>query len=258
MKKSALIVFFLFFANLHALYLGNPYSPASIPEGFFIAEDAFMTVKAGYQVDFVYDRRLKSYAGANARVDQFQAQLSQGVLTFDMLERIEIYGSVGSIEAIFSHRPKPGQFRREYQTNYKVTWGVGGRIIIYEWTNGCISLEGGFQWGNPHIKWDALNGSAFTTDAVMRYREWQTGIGVSYQVDIFIPYAAFKFSDVNAKVVSLRPDLELKRSHFKMRNRDHFGLVFGCTLSPGKYFDVTIESRVIDEQAITLAGNIQF
>lgn len=258
MKKHALFLFLFCLTNLHALYLGNPDSPNAVDKGFFIAEDAFIGIKVGYQVDFVYDRRLKSYAGAHARVDQFDAQLNQGVLTINFVDRIEAYGSVGSMEATFSHRPKPGRYRREYQTNYKVTWGVGGRVIIYEWERACIGLEGGFQWANPHIKWDALNGYAFTTDAVVRYREWQVGLGASYQIDMFIPYAAIKFSEVNARLGSLRHDLDLNTSHFKMTNRDHFGLVLGCTLTPGKVLDVTIESRMIDEQAITFAGNLKF
>ncbi len=253
-----LLSLLLSFNPLHALYLGNPASPNAITKGFWICKDAFMGVKAGYQVDYVFDRGLKSYAGARARVDQFQAQLNQGVVTFDFVERVELYASVGAMETTFSHRPKSGHARREYQTNDKWTWGAGGRAIIYEWKECCLTIEGGFQWAYPHIKWDALNGTSFTTDAKMLYREWQVGLGVSREIDMFIPYAAIKFSDVDARVSSLRPNLQLNTSHFRMTNRNHFGLVLGCTLTPGKYFDLTVESRMIDEEAITLAGNVKF
>jgi major outer membrane protein len=259
MKKifSTLLLIVLF-ANAHALYLGNPDSPDAVPEGFFIPEDAFIGVKAGYQVDYVFDKGLKSYAGASARVDQFQAMLNQGVITFDLVERIEVYGSVGAMEASFSHRPGPEHYRREYQTNDKLTWGVGGRILIYQWREISLGLAGGFQWANPDIKWDSLNGEAFTTGAKMLYREWQVGLGISRTVDMFIPYGAIKYSNVSARVVSLRSNLDLDTSHFRMTNRDHFGIVLGCTLTPGRYFDVTVESRMIDEQALTLAGNLRF
>lgn len=258
--KKILFALIAIFPNvsIFALYLGNPASPDAVEEGLFLPEDAFMTFKVGYQVDFIFDKRLKSYAGAHARVDSFDGQLNQGVITLNCLERIEGYASVGAIEATFSHRPKPSHSRREYQTNYRVTWGVGGRVIVYEWDDSYIGLEGGYQWAFPHIKWDALNGTSFTTDATMRYREWQIGLGLSHRFDIFIPYAAVKYSNVQAKVSSLRSDLELSHSHFKMRNRDHFGLVLGCTLTNCKYFDLNIESRMIDEQAISLAGNVEF
>jgi hypothetical protein len=241
-----------------ALYLGNPASPSDIDEGFYIDQDAFIGLKVGYQVDFVFDRGLKSYAGARSRVDQFQAQYNQGVATFNFIDRIEAYVSAGAFEATFSHRPKPAHSRREYQTNDKLTWGAGGRAIIYEWKECCLSLEGGYQWAYPRIKWDAFNGTSFTTDAKMLYKEWQVGLGVSRQIEMFIPYAALKYSMVHARVSSLRSNLQLKTSHFKMTNRDHFGLVLGCTLTPGKYFDITVESRMIDEEALTLAGNMKF
>ncbi len=240
-----------------ALYLGNPMSPNIIEKGLFLPDDSFFDLSFGYQLDFLLDKRLKSYAGAGARVDNFYGQMNQGVFTFSCMDRVEAYASVGALESTFSHRPKPGHFMREYQTNYRLTWGVGGRLIAYQWGDSCIGLEGGFQWANPHIKWDALNGAAFTTGATMRYREWQVGLGFSHRIEIFIPYIAVKYSNVKIKVFSLRSDLELDHSHFRMRNRDHFGLVLGCTLAACKYFDVNVESRLIDEQAITLAGNIK-
>lgn len=258
LQKAILPLLFLATSSLHALYLGNPASPDAIAEGFYIAQDAVIGVKAGYQVDYVFDRELKSYAGARARVDQFQAQLNQGVLTFSFIERIEVYASAGAMEATFSHRPKSGHARREYQTNDKLTWGVGARAIIYEWKDCCLSIEGGYQFAYPRIKWDALNGTSFTTDAKMLYREWQTGLGISRKIDMFIPYGAVKYSAVHAQVTSVRSNMELGTSHFKMTNRNHFGLVLGCTLTPGKYFDITVESRMIDEEALTLAGNFKF
>jgi hypothetical protein len=259
MHKALLLITFIFWGmNGFALYLGNPASPDMVEKGLFIAEDAFLDFKIGYQVDFIFDKRLKSYAGARSRVDTFEGQLTQGVFTVNCVDRIEGYASVGSMESCFSHRPRPQHFIREYQTNYRVTWGVGGRILVYEWGNSFLGIEGGYQWAYPHIKWDALNGTSFTTDATMRYREWQIGVGFAHRIEMLIPYLAVKYSNVQAKLSSLRHNLALSHSHFKMRNRDHFGLVLGCTLTTGKWFDANIESRMIDEQAVSLAGNLKF
>lgn len=245
-------------AQACALYLGNPAAPEIIEEGFFIPEDTFLKVKVGYQLDVTFDRRLKSYAGADARVDQYEMIMNQGVVTLNAVDRVEGYASVGAVKSTFSHRPQPNHARREYQTNERVTWGVGGRIILFEWGNSFIGIAGGYQWAFPHIKWDALDGAAFTTSATMKYREWQVGLGIAHQVDFLVPYAAVKYSNVQAKLSSLRSNLELNHSHFKMRNRSHYGLVLGCTLTTGKIFDFTIESRMIDEQAISFAGNAKF
>lgn len=259
MKHSLFIFAFLLSClKLSALYMGNPDEPEIIQTAIFTPEDAIVKFKLGYQGDFVFDRRLKAYDGVQGRIDTCSFHTDQGVLTLTFLDRIDVYGSVGAIETEFSHRPKIDHNRREYQSNYSTTWGVGGRLVLFTWDNTTLGMQGGFQWANPHIKWDALNGTAFTTDAVMRYREWQIAAGVSHQIDLFIPYLGIQYSNVHALLSQLRPDLELGRSHFRMRNRDYFGLVVGCTLSPGKWIDLTIEVRMIDEQALSLAGNAKF
>jgi hypothetical protein len=191
-------------------------------------------------------------------MDQFQSQWNQGVITCSIADRVDFYGSAGSMQAFFSHRPPSGGAQREYQTGYKTTWGFGARAIVYEWGDCSIGMEGGYQWAKPHLRWNSLSGTSFTTSASLHYQEWQVGIGISRQVEMFIPYGAFKYSNVHAKVVPLRSDLELGSNSFQMTNRDHFGLVFGCTFTTGKFFDLTVESRFLDEQAITLAGDLRF
>lgn len=259
MKKWICGLFFLLVTTtLQALYIGNPYQPGSVTRGLFLSEEAVLGLKIGYQADYVIDRRLKSYGKVHARMDEFQSQWNQGVLTCSLAERVELYGSLGSMQATFSHRPKPEHSRREYQSSYKFTWGFGARAIIYEWKECALGIEGGYQWAKPPIKWDSLNGKSFTTSADLHYQEWQVGLGISRQIEFLIPYGVIKYSTVSGKVAPLRPDLELEASSFSMTNRDHFGLALGCTFTTGKFFDLTIESRFIDEQALSLAGNLRF
>ncbi len=241
-----------------ALYMGNPAEPEIIEKGMFIPQDAVISVKIGYQGDFIFDRRLRAYDGVQGRMDRFNVHSDQGVLTLSFFDRLDIYGSVGALETNFSHRPKPGHQRREYESGSQMTWGVGGRAILFKWGNTDVGMQGGFQWANPHIKWDALNGESFTTDAVLRYREWQIGVAASHQIDLFTPYLGVKYSHVFGLLSQLRSNLELPKRSFKLRNRDYFGLVLGVTLSPKRWIDLTCEVRMIDEQAITIDGNLKF
>jgi hypothetical protein len=256
--KKWILFFLLTIANLQALYVGNPYQPGAVEKGMFICDDAVVGLKVGYQADFVLDRRLKSYGGVSSRIDDFQSQWNQGVITLSLAERVDFYGSLGAMQASFSHRPGPDHYRREYDTSYKFTWGFGARAIVYEWKHCSIGVEGSYQWAKPPIKWDALNGTSFTTSADLHYQEWQVGLGISRQIQFLIPYGVFKYSNVHAKATPLRSDLDLPVTSLKMTNRDHFGLALGCTFTTGKDFDLTVESRFIDEQAVSLAGNLRF
>lgn len=86
-----------------ALYLGNPAGPGVIEKGLFFPEEALFRFQVGYECDYVFDRKLKSSGCARGRVDQFQ--MNQGIVTATLADRCSVYGSVGAMQAFFSHKP---------------------------------------------------------------------------------------------------------------------------------------------------------
>ena len=244
-------------SSLYALYNGNPSAPNIIDEGIFSCEDQLIVFKAGYQGDIVFDRKLRARKGASGRMDRCEMGMNQGVITLNLLDRFEVYGSVGAMSAFLTHRPHVDFQRREYQTGDQLTWGTGARVVIVPFKNIDLGVEGGYQSAGPDVKWNAKDGVAYRTRAHFNYHEWQVGVGLSYHVDFLIPYFAVKYSNAQAKLSRIRPDI-LPNSSFKMNSREHFGLALGCTLSNAKIFDLTAEVRLFDEQAITLAGNLKF
>jgi hypothetical protein len=84
-------------------------------------------------------------------------------------------------------------------------------------------------------------------------------MGLAYKIDIFIPYVGVKYLDAKARVkdasIAIAAD---SHNWMKMRNRDPVGVYAGCTLSNSKYFMLTIEARFIDEEAISVVGEMKF
>lgn len=112
--------------SVEALYLGNPAGPGLVDKGLFASEESLVLFQAGYQFDYVFDRKLKSAGCARARVDQFQFQMNQGIITASLADRVSVYGSVGAMQSFFSHRLSSDGMRREYETGDNTTWGGGG------------------------------------------------------------------------------------------------------------------------------------
>jgi major outer membrane protein len=256
-KLTALLVALLTASSLSALYNGNPSEPELIDKGFFLCRDNMFSVKAGYQGDFVFDRKLRAHRGATGRIDTFKYDMQQGVLTFGLMDRYEVYGSLGSMNAYIAHRPHIDMKRREYETSNHLTWGCGARAIIFRACHAVVGLDAKYQYAHPHVKWNALDGAAFTTGAGLQYREWQLGLAGSYHVHIFTPYAAVKYSSVHSKLNEIRANMLLGHERFKMRSRDRFGMALGCSLSTAKLLDLNVEVSLFDEQALILAGNIK-
>jgi major outer membrane protein len=254
MKK---LVFLLLPSFLLALSMGNPGAPEIIDQGFFIPQSSSFGVKIGYQGDRIFDRLLRSQGKARGRVDHCNLQMDQGVLTLNYLDRFELYGSVGSMRSCFWLRPKTDQKRREFETHDNVTGGSGGRLLLAQWGNTGIGIDGKIQWGQPAIKWVTVDGVSSASGAHLTYREWQTSLAVFHTVGIFSPYLGAKYSSVHANVDGLSHK-QYPHSHFKMVSRRRFGMALGCTLSSGKKFDLFAEVEMIDEQGISFGGNIKF
>ncbi|MCI0382186.1 MAG: hypothetical protein L0207_03940 [Chlamydiae bacterium] len=254
-----LVWFVLCTSKVFGLYFSNPLEPDLVDQGFFIPKDFFLGLKAGYQRDMVLDRKLRVKSGVvKGRVDEFQFLMDQGVITLNFLNRLETYGSLGSMNAFVRHRPHVDHRIREYQTSDHLTWGVGGRLLLFNWESATFGIDGKYQRGYPHVKWNSIGGEAFSTGARLLYREWQVGFGVSYEIDFLIPYAAFTYSSARATMKKVKPNMQLGTSRFTMKSREFFGLCLGFSLTPGKYFDINVETQLFSEQGYTLSGNLKF
>ncbi len=244
-------------AQLSALYLGNPAEPQVVDEGFFMSEDSFLTIKVGYQGDWVFNRKMRAHDGISGRIDRFELRMDQGVATFNILDRGEIYVSAGSLTSTYWHRPRVDKERREVESHDRWTAGGGARLILFQWGNTILGVDAKYQYSAPHFKWAAVNGTSHDTGAHMRYWEWQVGTGLSYTVDMFTPYIGATYSVAEANLTGFRHTV-YPATHFHMRNVDRFGMAVGCSLSSGKKFDLTLEARMFSEQAVTAAANVKF
>lgn len=242
----------------YALYNANPSEPELIEEGFLLNYcDDFLMGKAGYQGDFVFNRKLRAYKGAIGRMDEFYSMFNQAVLTANIKGQYEIYGSLGTMTAKFSHRPHIDHKQRIYETRDHFTWGAGARAELAHWNGAILGANGGYQYSRPHVKWITVNGEAFKSQAFLNYHEWQVGLGVSYKIDCMVPYISGTYSRVGARVENIGKEI-LPHSHFKLRSRQNWGMALGCSLATDRLFDLNVEVRLFSEQALTLAGNLKF
>lgn len=253
-------IFFLFLTpQLFALYMGNPSSVEVIDQGFFFSKENWLAVKAGYKRDWVFDRNMRAVSKISGRMDDFDFISDQGILTINLIDRIEVFGSAGAARFHAAHRPSSG-IRHEYETHDQFTWGIGGRGLLFSWKGASLGVEGSYQKAHPSIKWMTVNGAPISPSpgSKLAYHEWQVGMGVSYQIDLFIPYIGAKYSNAGASFRHLPSGFLTTGRHFKTKNRRKFGMAIGTTLSNGNRFAATVEARLIDEQSITLAAEAKF
>ncbi len=257
MKKYLLGIFVTAQSLLAALYMSNPAEPEIIDTGLLISSDCSVGIKIGYQGDFVFDRSLKSYSGSRGKIDQFEILMNQGAVILNYIDRVEFYGTVGAMRNHFWYRPHVDNKRREFETDNRWTAGGGVRFLLAQWCNTGLGFDGKIQYGRPSIQWITVNGVSSSSSGHVTYREYQGSIAVYHTMGFFTPYLGAKYSNVHANVGGLSKSVYPRR-HFKMTNRCRFGMALGCTLSQGKKVDVNLEVQLIDEQGLTIGGNIKF
>ncbi len=243
--------------KLQALYFGNPASPQIIEQGFFISIDSLFSCKVGFEKDWVFDRKLHLRGKTNGHTGRFESGMNQGLFTLVFLDRLEVYGSMGSFDASFSNRLTIDNKQRDYSSVENITYGGGARLILAQFDNITLGIDGKFQYAHPRIDSVTVNGVGFSSHSHLAYRESQAGFGISFEAKPLTPYLAVKYSEASAHVSGLKKDIS-PVSRLKMRSKGRCGMVVGCTISPSKIVDLTVEASLFDEESTTVAGNLKF
>src|SRR5262249_32695007 len=138
-KQLWALVFFAT-SSLFSMYQGNPVLPELIDEGLFIPNEFFLGVRAGYQFDDVFDRRMSNQAGS------FRLLANQGVLTLNFFDHAEIWGSSGAATFHFSKnvRGVPGVGKVKYKAHNEWIFGTGGRAVLFSWGNVTLGASGSY------------------------------------------------------------------------------------------------------------------
>ncbi len=262
--KKLIISILLFFASvsLQAAPVGNTAAPELIQEGFVIPSDCWIDFRIGYEGDFVGDGRMKQTQEGSGRVDTFQQYTNSAIGTLNFLDRLDLFGAFGSSRVCTDWRFNSDATitRIQLETLYHYLWGLGGRGILIEWGKAAFGLGGRYSRCNYKPSWLTTNGAPVSVAGThLCWKEWQADLDLSYHIDLFTPYFGFKYSQSQAKLGVMPIPIAGNGSgsdHFE--NRTSVGIFIGCSISNCKYFMLNIEGRLLDEDAVTISGDLRF
>ncbi|MBN2479851.1 MAG: hypothetical protein JXA94_06450 [Parachlamydiales bacterium] len=264
MKKNIIIIFLLFFANLgYSAPVNNPLAPEIIEEGFFISPASWLNFRLGYEGNFVSDGRMNKSIGNEGRIDNFKQDVNSGTVTINFYNRMDAYAVLGASRIRSDWRYTYGGItsRVELETNYRFSWAVGGKAILFEWGNTAFSVGARYSFTKPTLSFVTKDGvpNDNSNNARVRYKDYQIDVDLGHKIDVFIPYIGGKYSVAKSSIKNFDfPVTQDGDTEMRMKNKDHFGVFVGCSLSNGKYFMLNVEARFIDEEGITVSGDLKF
>jgi len=261
MKKIIILFLTLSTFNIFAAPVGNPLNPEIIAEGFFITPASWINFRLGYEGNFVSDSRFDK-RDSTGKIDNFKQDVNSGSLTLNLQNRIDFFSVLGAarIRSDWRFDNLGTMSRIELETNYRLYWAVGGKVILFQWGNTALSTGGRYSRAKPSLSFITQDGAPQDAgSSKVKFKDWQVDLGLAHQIDIFIPYVGVKYLNARSKVLDATFSIADDSKNFmKMKNDDHFGVYVGSSLSNSKYFMLTVEARFIDEEAISVMGELKF
>jgi hypothetical protein len=247
---------------LSAAPVGNGAAPALLQKGMFLSSADWLSLRSGYEGDFVSDARLKQYAQGQGRVDEYSQENNSGTVTLNTVRRLDLYGVFGSsaTEANWRFNLNTAVHRIKMETHQSFLWAVGGRAILYEWSNLFLGVGGRYTRSEAPPRWLKFDGAKVSVAGTeVRWEDWQINLDFSYRIKLFTPYIGFKYAENRVHLGNFSVPIAADGSGSNsFKNRQPVGLYIGCGLTTGQYFMMNIEGRVIDEEAITISGEFRF
>ena len=249
--------------SLSALYNGNPSLPMMPEDGMFIAREDWLGIKLGYQFDCVWDRRLhmvgQTPEHSRKKVQEYNSLTNFGVATINFNDRFEVFGTLGAMSCEASQRPFKNT-KVSYQTQTHFAWGAGARAILAYWGDLQLALNAAYVQSNMPLSSLKVNGRSYAKkQAEFEFRQWQVGIGVSYHFRWFIPYIGVDYSDFRSRIEHLNAIKFLfPKKHVTFKETYPTGLFFGFGISPIRAFNLNVEVRLINENAVSVSSDFKF
>ncbi len=247
-------------SSLHAIYTGNPASPALLNKGLFGAQSYLITVATGYIYDNVWNARIyrknDPEASSIEKLEDCAIYSNWASLSFIFLRRLELYGYFGVSKESIDWTAKIPRTDTELKTRNHFSYSLGGKAIMLQFGGTVLSLD--FQYfimptSNKFLQkvvniYMPLELSSQNLDT----KEWQLALGLATKLGPLCPYIGGKYSQLKINIKS--EDLPT----LLLQNKWPWGLFLGGSLSLSHSFYVNGEVRFFDEDAYSIAITTAF
>ena len=255
----------LFFpCALWGMLIGNPGQPVMQRYGVIKSTPSWWSFRAGYLSDYVYRSKFKDefhFPNVTESSSYIKLSTDAALITLNIKNALDLYAMGGSARLQLDH---------EVFTNQQPAWGVGGKFIIFK--SGCLRVGADFKYFETDQKplYFVSDGMAYNveSDFKLRYTEMQAAVGMSYRIPLLSPYV-----QVTYLISKLEPDpyiatVRMPQAEYadmpvdivskSVIGQRRWGLAIGATIVSGNKGSITLESRMFNQNAVDVNGEIRF
>lgn len=260
---STIIFAWIFSASsLSAFLIGNPAQPALFKQGVVTKNERPWSLRAAYLDDFVYSQHFKNefkIAPLDEKPPVVQLATDAALVTLNFRRWLDLYTILGGSKL---------QMDQELYTRREFSWGLGTKIVMFTWESLRIGCDFKYFQTDQRPLFLVSSGlplGIVTKDFNLNYSEYQGSLGISYEGSLICPY--IQFSYLNAKV-NPKPNIFLvsypgiqepsDATALSFIGKQRWGGAVGATLRMGTKGSFSVESRLINQNAIDASLELKF
>ncbi|MCK9555806.1 hypothetical protein M0R36_08360 [bacterium] len=258
---------------------GNPSDP-TIPHGpglMGMSPDKIGVLKLSYENDIIFERELDGHledrlGDASVRMSlrdtKFKGQYYYGKISYAAFDRVEgfvILGACNGVKIDGKTKIANDDFTLKYKTDF--IWGVGGKVLVYEWADLGIKIlaTGQYRQTEPKLDEFKINGVNVTPDlskkGKLEIKDWDAGGAISKEFQmgekiVAVPYVGLKYADSDIKynataTTGERVDLDAD-SRYKVMP------YVGLDLIVNDFLSLNVEGRFVSDYALSAGLTLRF
>lgn len=237
------------------MLVGNPAAPTLQTCSILNMRSSWWSFRAGYIDDWVYRQQSLDIDEIATKV---QLSTYAGLLTLNFIDRIDLYGLVGSSRM---------QIGKDIFTKRALGWGVGGKWILLKWPNFSIGSDFKYFETRQKPKYIVFEDLAYNivSDLRLEYHEIQGALGICYHSCFLAPYINGTYLKATMKpnpatiLVRLPFEDELGETTLSsISNEGPWGMAVGLSLIDQARMTLSFEWRLFNQNAIDWNFEIRF
>lgn len=244
------------------MLIGNPGQPVIQKYGIVQSSPSWWNLRAAYLSDFVYRAKFKNdLPEITANSSYIQLSTDAALITFNIKNIFDFYGIFGSSKLQLDH---------EIYTTPVFAWGVGAKCILFR--KGSFQIGADLKYFETDQKplYFVGDGLAYNveSDFRLRYSEVQSALGISYRTPLLSPYIQVSYLIANLEPHPYVATVRMPQAEFRNTPVDidaesvdgqrRWGLAVGMTIISSCKGSLTLESRVLNQNAVNMTGEIRF
>lgn len=246
-------------ARLIALFFANPAQPAIQTEGILNSPRDWYSLRIGYASDYLYHQQYDDeFPQIKSPTSYVKLITDASLFTLNIRNCFDFNVLIGSSQIQIDH---------EVFSKRQFAWAAGAKFLLFQSDLFFLAFDFKYFESKQKPQYFVSEGYAFNLLSKLRldYYEMQAAFGVAAKASNLFPYlyATYIYSKIypNPLIIVLKypsSNRSFDTTSRSVIDKERWGIALGATLLVGSQGSLTVETRLFNQNAVSVTGEVRF